>query len=110
MTARITVTPRAAEAARGLAAAHGPLVFHLSGGCCDGSSPMCLLASELPPGPDDTLLGEVAGAPFYVDAEQDRRWGRPQLLVDVLPGAATSLSLEGAQDLHFVTRTPATDA
>jgi len=57
---------------------------------------MCLLASELPPGPGDTLLGEVAGAPFYVDAEQDRRWGHPALLIDVLPGAATSLSLEGA--------------
>ena len=107
MTGRVTSTPRAAEAVRGLAAAHGPVVFHLSGGCCDGSSPMCLLASELPPAPDDTLLGEVAGAPFYVDADQDRRWGHPQLLVDVLPGAATSLSLEGAQDLHFVTRTPA---
>ena len=48
----------------------------------------------------------VAGAPFYADAEQDRRWGHPQLLVDVLPGAATSLSLEGTQDLHFITRTP----
>jgi uncharacterized protein (DUF779 family) len=56
MTGRITATLRAAEAARGLAAAHGPLVLHLSGGCCDGSSPMCLLARELPPGPDDALL------------------------------------------------------
>jgi hypothetical protein len=47
----------------------------MSGGCCDGSSPMCLLASELRRGPDDALLGEIAGAPFYLDADQDRRWG-----------------------------------
>ena len=110
MTGRITVTPRAAEAVRGLGAAHGPLVFHLSGGCCDGSSPMCLLAAELPPEPADSLLGEIAGAPFYVDADQDRRWGHPRLLVDILPGAATSLSLEGAQDRHFVVSTPSDDA
>ena len=110
MTGRITVTPRAAEAVRGLGAAHGPLVFHLSGGCCDGSSPMCLLAAELPRGPSDSLLGEIAGAPFYVDADQDRRWGQPRLLVDILPGAATSLSLEGSQDRHFVVSTPSDDA
>ena len=67
---------------------------------------MCLLAGELPAGPGDTLLGEVAGAPVYIDAEQDRRWGHPALVIDVLPGAATSLSLEGADDLHFVTRSP----
>jgi uncharacterized protein len=65
---------------------------------------MCLLASEPPPGPDDLLLGEIAEAPFYVDTDQDRRWGHPRLVVDVLPGAATSLPLEGAQDPHFVTR------
>jgi uncharacterized protein (DUF779 family) len=67
---------------------------------------MCLTAAELPPGPGDTQLGEVAGAPVYIDAEQDRRWGHPALVIDVLPGAATSLSLEGADDLHLVTRAP----
>ena len=104
MTARVTATARAAETVRRLAAAHGPVVLHLSGGCCDGSSPMCLLAGELPPGPGDVLVGEVEGAPLYVDAEQDRRWGHPSLVLDVRPGAATSLSLEGADDLHFVVR------
>lgn len=48
----------------------------------------------------------MTGAPLYVDADQDRRWGHPQLLIGVLPGAATSLSLEGSQDLHFITRAP----
>jgi uncharacterized protein (DUF779 family) len=106
MTGRVTATPRAAEAVRRLAAVHGPVVLHLSGGCCDGSSPICLTAGELPPGPGDVRLGEVEGAPLYVDAEQDRRWGHPAVRLDVLPGAATSLSLEGAEDLHFVTLEP----
>ena len=106
MTGRVDITEPAAETVRRLAAVHGPVVLHLSGGCCDGSSPMCLTAAELPPGPGDTQLGEVAGAPVYIDAEQDRRWGHPALVIDVLPGAATSLSLEGADDCHFVTVAP----
>ena len=110
MPDRVTATPQAAETIRALAATHGPLVFHQSGGCCDGSSPMCLLADELPPGPHDLLLGEVAGTPFYIDADQDRRWGEPVIVVDVAPGGATSLSLEGALDLHFVARTVAAGA
>ena len=56
--ARVTATPQAIEMIRLLAATHGPLVFHQSGGCCDGSSPMCLMESELPPGPSDVLIGE----------------------------------------------------
>jgi uncharacterized protein (DUF779 family) len=110
MPGRVTVTPQAAAAIRELTAAHGPLVFHQSGGCCDGSSPMCLLAAELPPGPSDVLLGEIEGAPFYIDGDQDARWGNPAFLIDVAPGAATSLSLEGSGGVHFVARSPATSA
>jgi len=106
VTDRVTATPEAAATIERLAATHGPLVFHQSGGCCDGSSPMCLLEAELPPSPNDVLLGEVAGTPFYIDADQDRRWNHPVIVVDVAPGGATSLSLEGALDLHFVARTP----
>jgi uncharacterized protein (DUF779 family) len=106
MTTRVTATAPALDLLERLRARHGDLIVHLSGGCCDGSSPMCLTAAELPPGPGDTLLGEVAGAPVYVDAEQDRRWGHPALHIDVLPGAATSLSLEGADDCHLVTVAP----
>ena len=105
-TERVSVTPQAADAIRALAETHGPLVLHQSGGCCDGSSPMCLLAAELPPGPGDLLLGEVAGTPFYIDADQHRRWGEPAFVVDVQPGAATSFSLEGSDDVHFVIRAP----
>jgi uncharacterized protein (DUF779 family) len=107
MPAVVQATRAALEVIDDLEAAHGPLVFFQSGGCCDGSSPMCLTLGELPPGPGDEYLGMVAGAPFYIDAEQFERWGRPQFELDVLPGAATSFSLEGPLGLHFITRTPA---
>ena len=103
---RVSVTPRAAETIRALTAAHGPLVFHQSGGCCDGSSPMCLLEAELPPGPSDVRIGEFEGTPFYIDADQDARWKHPEFLIDVAPGAATSLSLEGSAGVHFVALSP----
>ena len=72
-----------------------------SGGCCDGSSPMCFPDGELLLGPNDLLLGDVGGCPFYIDAEQYERWQRPRLLLDVAPGAGTGFSLEGLHDLHF---------
>ncbi len=73
--ASVTATDAAREAIERLSAEHGPLAFFQSGGCCDGSLPICLQEGELPPGPGDVLLGHVAGAPFYVDGEQYRRWG-----------------------------------
>jgi hypothetical protein len=79
----VTATPEALAAIERLRAAHGRLAFFQSGGCCDGSSPMCLRADELPPGPGDVRLGEIGGAPFYVDADQYERWGRPEFVVDV---------------------------
>ena len=85
-----------------LAARYGPLVIHQSGGCCDGSSPICLPAAELPPAPGDVLLGTVAETPVYVDGEQDRRWQQPDLLIDVRPGPTMGFSLEGVEDVHLV--------
>jgi uncharacterized protein len=102
----VTATPAALEVISRLEAAHGPLVFHQSGGCCDGTSPMCLREGELPPGPGDVHLGDVGDAPFYIDADQYERWGRPEFVIDVAPGAADSFSLEGSVRIHFVTRTP----
>jgi uncharacterized protein (DUF779 family) len=87
-----------------LAAEHGPLMLVLSGGCCDGSSPVCLRAGELALGPHDLRLGDVGGQPVYIDAEQDERWRRPAFAIDVAPGEGSGLSLEGAHDLHFVLR------
>jgi uncharacterized protein len=84
---------------------HGPLMLFQSGGCCDGSSPLCLHEGELLLGPNDLLLGEIGGTPFYIDAEQYERWNRPVFLIDVSPGASDTLSLEGPDDVHFITRT-----
>lgn len=83
---------------------HGPLMLFQSGGCCEGSSPLCLNEGELLVGPNDVLLGEIDGTPFYIDADQYERWNRPVFVLDVAPGASDTLSLEGAHGVHFVTR------
>jgi uncharacterized protein len=102
-SALISASPRAAVLLRGLVLSHGPLVIFQSGGCCDGSLPLCLLADDLAPGPGDLLLGHVAGVPFYIDAEQFHRWGEPEFVLDVTAGAPEGFSL-GLPDAHFVTR------
>ncbi len=107
MAERVTATPEALELIERLRAEHGPLMFFQSGGCCDGSSPMCLPDGELPLSPQDVLLGRIGSAPFYIDAEQDERWGMPRFEIDVSSGAAGGFSLEGVADVHFVTRTVA---
>jgi uncharacterized protein (DUF779 family) len=106
VAARVTATPAALEAIARLRDRYGAVSFHQSGGCCDGSSPMCLCADELPAGPHDRLLGDLGGAPFYIDAEQDDRWGTPTFVIDVAEGSADSFSLEGSLGVHFVARTP----
>jgi uncharacterized protein len=103
--APVAATEAALEVIRHLEAAHGPLMFFQSGGCCDGTSAMCLKRGELPLSPHDIELGEIGGAPFYIDSEQYERWGRPSLVIDVSAGAAEGFSLEGLADVHFVTRT-----
>lgn len=95
-----------AELAR-LRERHGPLVLFQSGGCCEGSSPLCLLGGELLVGPNDLLLGEVGGVPFYIDAEQFARWRSPAFVLDLTAGGSDTLSLEGLDDVHFVTRSRA---
>ena len=107
MAGEIVTTDAAQAAIERLTAAFGPLMFFQSGGCCDGSSPICMREGELATGPNDLLLGEAGGAPFYIDAEQYRRWNQPQFILDVRAGAAEGFSLEGLQGVHFVTRSPA---
>lgn len=99
----VAATAAALEAIDRLQAARGPLAFFQSGGCCDGSLPICLLDGELPTGPGDVELGRLAGAPFYVDADQYERWGRPDFVLDVSPGDPEGFSL-GPPGAHFVTR------
>ena len=93
---RVAATPEAEELIDRLRRKHGPIVFHQSGGCCDGSAAMCLRADDLPPGANDLRLGEIGGAPFYVDREQYRRWREPDFLIDVAPGRCRRLLAGGA--------------
>ncbi|HTX09238.1 MAG TPA: DUF779 domain-containing protein [Solirubrobacteraceae bacterium] len=102
-TSLISATTEAQAALAGLVLKHGPLALFQSGGCCDGSLPLCLLADEMLPGSGDLLLGEVAGVPFYMDADQFHRWGEPEFVLDLAAGAPEGFSL-GLADAHFVTR------
>jgi hypothetical protein len=105
----VVATAAAIAEVERLKAEHGPLEFFQSGGCCDGSSPMCFPAGELRTGSNDVLLGELEGCPFYIDAEQYERWGRPAFVLDVGPGAGSGMSLEGLHDVHFRVAAPAHD-
>ena len=98
----ISATPAATEMIRRIVREHGPVAIYQSGGCCDGSLPLCLLAGELGQGPNDVLLGDVEGVPFYIDAEQYERWNEPEFLLDAVSGAPEGFSL-GLRDAHFVT-------
>ncbi len=106
-SSRVVVTEAALAELGRLQERHGPLMLFQSGGCCDGSSPMCFPEGELVLGPNDLLLGEVGGCPFYIDAEQYERWNRPTLELDVASGAGSGFSLEGVDDLHFRADSPA---
>ncbi len=103
----VAATPAACDVIRRLERGHGRLVFFQSGGCCDGTAPICLEEGDMEPSPHDVRLGDVAGAPFYIDRDQYERWGRPRFVVDVAPGAAEGFSLEGLLGVRFVTRTAA---
>ncbi len=105
-TSRVVATESAVAEIRRLKTEHGPLMFFQSGGCCDGSSPMCFPNGELLVGPNDRLLGEIGGCPFYIDADQYERWRRPVLVLDVAPGAGSGMSLEGVHDVHFHVNVP----
>ena len=101
MPQRITATPAALDLLERLRAEHGELIIHISGGCCDGSSPMCLRAADLPASPHDVQLGAITGVPVVIDGDQDRRWQHPSFHLDVAPGAAGGFSLEALEDLHL---------
>jgi uncharacterized protein (DUF779 family) len=106
MEAPVKVTEAALEVIQRLEAAHGPLMFFQSAGCCDGSSPICLKEGELPLSPHDLQLGEIGGAPFFIDAQTYERLGKPPIVIDVSPGAAEGFSLEALDGLHFVAHMP----
>lgn len=102
--ARVSATPRAIALVDQLRAQHGPLLFHQSGGCCDGSAPMCYPAGEFIVGQQDVLLGAVGGSAFYIGAQQFEYWQHTHLTVDVVPGRGSGFSLEAPEGVRFLTR------
>jgi uncharacterized protein (DUF779 family) len=104
MVERVLVTDAALELIAKLTRTHGPLMFHQSGGCCDGSSPMCYPAGEFRIGGNDTYLGKIGGCPVYMDSDQFDYWKHTQLIIDVVPGRGGGFSLEAPEGLRFLTR------
>jgi uncharacterized protein (DUF779 family) len=103
-TPRVTATAAALDLVAALQRDHGDILFHQSGGCCDGSSPMCFLRGEFLVGESDVLLGAIGGAPFYISRPQFEYWKHTQLIIDVVPGRGGMFSLENGRDLRFLTR------
>ncbi|QFZ86329.1 DUF779 domain-containing protein [Variovorax paradoxus] len=101
---RVTATDAALALIDDLAARHGPLLFHQSGGCCDGSAPMCYTQGEFIVGDHDRLLGHLGGMPFYISGPQFAYWQHTQLIIDVVPGRGGMFSLEGPLGVRFLTR------
>lgn len=104
MVERVVATPRALALIGKLAAQNGPLMFHQSGGCCDGSAPMCFPDGEFRTGDSDMLLGEIGGMRFYIGAAQFDAWRHTQLIIDVVEGRGAGFSLEAPEGVRFLTR------
>lgn len=102
---RILATPAAEEWIAKLIGLHGPLMFHQSGGCCDGSAPMCFVRGEFRVGGQDILLGHLYGeTPVWIGARQFEYWQHTQVTIDVVPGRGSGMSLEAPEGVRFVIR------
>jgi uncharacterized protein (DUF779 family) len=101
---RVIATQAAIDLINLLRAKHGELMFHQSGGCCDGSSPMCYPAGEFMTGDADVRLGEIGGAPFFMSKSQFEYWKHTQLIIDVVAGRGGMFSLENPEGVRFLTR------
>jgi len=104
LPAQVVATDTALALIAELRARHGDLMFHQSGGCCDGSAPMCFALGEFILGDNDVHLGDIGGAPFYISESQYEYWCHTQLIIDVVPGRGGMFSLEGPTGKRFLTR------
>lgn len=102
-TSRLSITPEADEVLQTLHEEHGNLIFHQSGGCCDGSSPMCLKKSEFMIGARDIIIGEVSNTPFYMSPDQFTYFKNMHIKIDVTEGRGSSFSLEIPLGVRFIT-------
>lgn len=101
---RVAITEKAAEMVEKLRAVHGELIFHQSGGCCDGSAPMCYPKGEFRIGERDVFLGEIAGCAYYMGGFQFEYWQHTHLTVDVVAGRGSGFSLEAPEGVRFIIR------
>jgi uncharacterized protein (DUF779 family) len=102
--ARVAVTPQAEALLRKLQGIHGPLMFHQSGGCCDGSAPMCFPRGDFKVGQQDVFLGTIVDTPFYISGPQFEYWQHTHLTVDVVPGRGSGFSAEAPEGVRFLIR------
>jgi uncharacterized protein (DUF779 family) len=104
MVERVIATEAALSLIDMLRQKHGELMFHQSGGCCDGSAPMCYPLGEFMTGDADIKLGSIGGCPFFMSRAQFEYWQHTQLIIDVVPGRGGMFSLEGSEGVRFLTR------
>lgn len=104
MVDRVTATDETLQLLEKLKSKYGDLMFHQSGGCCDGSSPMCYPRNEFRVGDSDVRLGEIDETPFYIAKDQYEYWKHTQLIIDVVNGRGGMFSLEGPEGKRFLTR------
>jgi uncharacterized protein (DUF779 family) len=100
----LDTTPAADALIDRLRAQHGPLMFHVSGGCCDGSAPMCFTAGEFRLGDRDVLLGTAHGCEVWIGGDQWERWQHTRITLDAVPGRGASFSLEIPEGQRFLIR------
>ena len=101
---RVSATPAALDLIVKISAMHGPLMFHQSGGCCDGSAPMCYPRPEFKVGAQDVFMGEIGGQPLYMGKSQFEYWQHTHIIIDVVPGRGSGFSLEAPEGVRFLTR------
>lgn len=104
MVERVIATPAAVALIEELEARHGPLLFHQSGGCCDGSAPMCYPRDDYIVGDEDVRMGAIGGQPFYMSPSQFEYWQHTQLIIDAIPGRGGMFSLDNGTERRFLTR------
>jgi uncharacterized protein (DUF779 family) len=101
---KVSATPEAEALLAEIIADHGPVLFHQSGGCCDGSSPMCYPRGDFIVGDSDVKLGEIGDTPVYISASQYEVWKHTDLIIDVVPGRGGMFSLDNGREKRFLTR------
>ena len=101
---RVSATPAALDLIAKLQVMHGVLLFHQSGGCCDGSAPMCYPRGDFKVGAQDVFMGVIGGQPFYMGKSQFEYWQHTKLMIDVVPGRGSGFSVEAPEGVRFLTR------